>query len=213
MAIVVLCPGCSIRLTLGDDRAGTTLNCPNCDKAISVAAPVSTPKVVDYSPPKIRKKKVPPLPVPIKRRRRGGSKIGLFLLIAGILIAVAGLVLSSHYRTEMFQLKHDSPYGSLPPEYYPQELRERMFECLKLTFLALTCGVVAWQVAMLGLCIYLAGQGRMATDGCQVGRTHIGGLVAVPISQYMPFTGGFIEKPSQCRPGVRHDWERLVYIW
>jgi DNA-directed RNA polymerase subunit RPC12/RpoP len=36
MAFVVICPGCAIRLTLGDDRAGTTLACPNCESSITV---------------------------------------------------------------------------------------------------------------------------------------------------------------------------------
>lgn len=36
MAVVVACPHCKTRLTLGDDRAGTKLECPRCDGAINV---------------------------------------------------------------------------------------------------------------------------------------------------------------------------------
>lgn len=36
MAIVILCPGCTVRLTLTDDRAGTSLNCPKCGSIIAV---------------------------------------------------------------------------------------------------------------------------------------------------------------------------------
>ena len=36
MAFVIICPGCATRLTLGDDRAGTTLACPNCESFIQV---------------------------------------------------------------------------------------------------------------------------------------------------------------------------------
>ena len=36
MAIVVFCPGCRVRLTLGDDRAGTTFGCPKCKTPISL---------------------------------------------------------------------------------------------------------------------------------------------------------------------------------
>lgn len=43
MAIVVVCPGCKVRLTLGDDRAGTTLPCPKCGTIISVPAPPAPP--------------------------------------------------------------------------------------------------------------------------------------------------------------------------
>src|ERR1700722_16373737 len=55
MSIVVLCPGCSIRLTLGDDSAGTMFNCPECDGTIRIppllSLPMPPPKVVVYPPP------------------------------------------------------------------------------------------------------------------------------------------------------------------
>jgi hypothetical protein len=40
MAIVILCPKCKTRLTLGDDRVGTTFECPRCDGPISVPIPL-----------------------------------------------------------------------------------------------------------------------------------------------------------------------------
>ncbi|HEV3385104.1 MAG TPA: NINE protein [Gemmata sp.] len=40
MAIILICPGCSARLTLDDDRAGSTFDCPTCGTKISV--PVSS---------------------------------------------------------------------------------------------------------------------------------------------------------------------------
>lgn len=36
MAVVVSCPHCHTRLTLGDDRVGTTLECPRCDRPITI---------------------------------------------------------------------------------------------------------------------------------------------------------------------------------
>jgi phage FluMu protein Com len=36
MAIVISCPKCGIRLTLGDDRAGTSLECPRCGQQITM---------------------------------------------------------------------------------------------------------------------------------------------------------------------------------
>jgi hypothetical protein len=72
MAIVVLCSGCKTRLTLGDDRAGTTFNCPRCDGLIGVPVLLSPtlppPKVVDFvseketedEPPRLRRKKGSP---------------------------------------------------------------------------------------------------------------------------------------------------------
>ena len=56
VAITLLCPGCKTRLTLGDDRAGTTLPCPKCGTAIS--APVAARPVPPPRPA------TPPLPPP-----------------------------------------------------------------------------------------------------------------------------------------------------
>ena len=38
MAIIVFCPGCTTRLTLADDRAGATVACPRCGRAIPLPA-------------------------------------------------------------------------------------------------------------------------------------------------------------------------------
>lgn len=43
MPIVLLCPGCMTRLTLRDDRAGTTVDCPQCETAITVPILLSSP--------------------------------------------------------------------------------------------------------------------------------------------------------------------------
>ena len=43
MSIVVLCPDCNTRLTLDDDRAGTTFECPKCYNPMTI--PLPTPKV------------------------------------------------------------------------------------------------------------------------------------------------------------------------
>lgn len=39
MAITVLCPGCSTRLTVDDERAGETVDCPRCDLTMSIPYP------------------------------------------------------------------------------------------------------------------------------------------------------------------------------
>lgn len=36
MPIVLLCPSCKVRLTLGDDNGGVTLPCPRCEREITV---------------------------------------------------------------------------------------------------------------------------------------------------------------------------------
>lgn len=43
MAIIVFCPGCKTRLTMGDDRAGDTLECPQCDATITIPALMPPP--------------------------------------------------------------------------------------------------------------------------------------------------------------------------
>lgn len=56
MAIILRCPGCSTRLTIDDDRAGTVFDCPNCDSAINVPLPATpipatpVPDSADSSP-------------------------------------------------------------------------------------------------------------------------------------------------------------------
>lgn len=53
MAIVLLCPKCAVRLTLDDDRGGTTFECPKCATAITV------PVLLSPAPP------TPPVPPPL----------------------------------------------------------------------------------------------------------------------------------------------------
>ena len=43
MAIIVVCPTCKTRLTLGDERAGETIDCPDCDHAMAIPTLVSPP--------------------------------------------------------------------------------------------------------------------------------------------------------------------------
>lgn len=50
MAIIILCPDCKTRLTLGDDRAGETFECPRCDTAITIPMPL--PAIMIESGPK-----------------------------------------------------------------------------------------------------------------------------------------------------------------
>lgn len=66
MPLSVLCPGCLIRLTVGEDHAGTSFACPKCGIAISVPivmAPVLTPVSVDYDSDLL-----PPSPAPAAPR-------------------------------------------------------------------------------------------------------------------------------------------------
>ena len=49
MALVVICPNCAVRLTLTDDRAGTTFDCPKCHVAITV--PLLDPAPAPLPPP------------------------------------------------------------------------------------------------------------------------------------------------------------------
>src|SRR4051794_7783836 len=71
--IVLHCPKCSIKLTLGDDRAGDVLECPNCDNRIRVPvfAPSPAPTPVPRTPaPPPRSGPTPvPRPVPAQGKR------------------------------------------------------------------------------------------------------------------------------------------------
>jgi uncharacterized membrane protein YgcG len=51
MAIVVHCPQCSVRLTLCDDRMGTTFECPKCEQPITI--PILNPEpIIEAEPSK-----------------------------------------------------------------------------------------------------------------------------------------------------------------
>jgi hypothetical protein len=51
MPLVVICPSCKTRLTLGDARAGTSFECPRCDVMIAVPVTISPPLPVPTSSP------------------------------------------------------------------------------------------------------------------------------------------------------------------
>ncbi len=57
MPIIIFCPGCNTRLTLGDDRAGETIECPRCDAAITIPAMMPPPPPPSPVPPPL-----PPTP-------------------------------------------------------------------------------------------------------------------------------------------------------
>jgi len=50
MSIVVYCPGCKTRLTVGDDRAHDQFECPNCDELIRVWALTQTQPAAEPEP-------------------------------------------------------------------------------------------------------------------------------------------------------------------
>ena len=53
MAILAVCSGCNVRLTLGDDRAGDRFECPQCDAMIKVPGGVPTaPASVSHPQPR-----------------------------------------------------------------------------------------------------------------------------------------------------------------
>lgn len=70
MAIVVVCAKCTIRLTLGDDRAGTAMICPRCAATFTVpqAAPQPRPTRPPLPPP-ASSPAVPPPPPPARTSR------------------------------------------------------------------------------------------------------------------------------------------------
>lgn len=62
MPIVILCPKCKTRLTLGDDRAGTTLECPRCDGPLSIPVALLPPPA--SPPPASSPRPIPARPIP-----------------------------------------------------------------------------------------------------------------------------------------------------
>ncbi|MBN9121687.1 MAG: hypothetical protein J0I06_21535, partial [Planctomycetes bacterium] len=95
MAIVVVCPDCRTRITLGDDRAGETLECPRCDVPFPVPdnlpeddppAPEPAQKAVPKPPGAKRRKVVEPEepePIPAPRGLVAGLVAGVALLLVG----------------------------------------------------------------------------------------------------------------------------------
>lgn len=131
MAIVVICPSCKVRLTLGDDRAGTIFSCPRCAAAISVSA--STPSATP-PPPSVRPAAVPsasPLPAPLPAPARpvdeespvvGSGKPWVHnrrrVLVVGMLLLVAlSTFIWLGLRNQVQPVDKTSPAsaGTLPP--------------------------------------------------------------------------------------------------
>lgn len=87
MALTIVCPDshCATRLTLDDDRAGTTFTCPRCGTAISVPILVPPPTPI------------PPTPTPspsgsVKSEAYRAARVPLFvgggLLLVGVVSAL-----------------------------------------------------------------------------------------------------------------------------
>ena len=103
MPLALLCPGCKTRLTVGDDRAGTSFVCPRCTPSISVPvvakAPPSAPpplppraKPPTPAPPPERRTPAPVTPPPMEdERRRGGEHSGLGVGSFVIAVLIVGL--------------------------------------------------------------------------------------------------------------------------
>jgi hypothetical protein len=51
MSLVIFCPSCKTRLTLGDDRAGQEIECPSCDQSIRLPALLPPPPPPSAPPP------------------------------------------------------------------------------------------------------------------------------------------------------------------
>src|SRR5262245_4194030 len=66
VAIVVFCPGCKVRLTVSDDRAGDAIDCPNCDLRIRIpgALPAPAPQPAPPLPPPLPTRDPWPPPLP-----------------------------------------------------------------------------------------------------------------------------------------------------
>src|ERR1700722_18896324 len=88
MAIVLLCPGCSTRLSRSDDSSETAFNCPRCDCTMtvpeSICPPLPPPTFVDYS----SRKRNPTRTTPTQRRKKGSPWLAfLWLGIAGVVVS------------------------------------------------------------------------------------------------------------------------------
>lgn len=121
MPIVVLCPGCKTRLTVGDDRAGTSLGCPRCATAIRVPAavtpppppppPSTPPRVIDYKP-----ESEPPDSAPRRPRRARGAPVR-WVALAVLLFAVVAVAvwLGARWERSRTQSSTPSPGSSATP--------------------------------------------------------------------------------------------------
>lgn len=100
MSIVLLCPSCGTRLTMGDDRAGETIDCPRCDSSITV------PIVSHSSRPRTTS-----LPYPSPEENsvkscggrspcRANAKTLLCFIVGGLIISGGMLVLAVRSSTK-----------------------------------------------------------------------------------------------------------------
>ena len=88
MSIIVSCSACNVRLTLGDDRAGDRLECPQCDATIKVPLPAHPPTRTPALPPASGARARPVLSLEPEPDRRADRRV-----LAGIIAGVAALLL------------------------------------------------------------------------------------------------------------------------
>jgi hypothetical protein len=134
MSITLICPGCKTRLSVGEDRAGTTFDCPKCFTRISVPvieratppAPAPEPvREIDYEPepesapepdrPRERDYEPDPDYVPRRRKKSGVNMIavtGVAILGVLALIMVIVAVSARRDRTDAHKAKRGEPSGA-----------------------------------------------------------------------------------------------------
>src|SRR5262249_1375635 len=85
--MVAFCPGCGAKISVDPSPDRPDVQCPRCRSAFSTAG---LKPAADAPPPRFRKKK------------QGGGKLGGVLLLAGVLLALAGGTAGVLYFTGAF---------------------------------------------------------------------------------------------------------------
>ena len=105
--LVVNCPSCSVRLTLNDDRAGSSLCCPRCETPILVPGQRSPLPSSPRPRPNLMPSPSGSAPVP-------AHKAPVWVIGMGLVLCFVGLVLAPYFLFAKKDKTHTADSSSGP---------------------------------------------------------------------------------------------------
>ena len=112
MSITATCPGCNVRLTLGDDRAGDRFECPNCDATIKVPGAEPALASAPRTPAPAARTTAPPMAEPEAPESRSGPD---GRVVGGVIAGVVGLLVVA-VAVAVFALRKPPETANSTPE-------------------------------------------------------------------------------------------------
>lgn len=178
------CPKCNTSLTAPDQMAGRASDCA-CGAHFVIPFP-EPPRVIEYrAKPRAHEDEEP---IPYRSRRRARKPLPGVIPVVGMLTALMLLIASSVCWEHLRELRRDSrEYG------LGQTGEFRKYRAM--ARITLIGAVGTWSVAML----MVAGRARRDAPVVSWGAIGalFGGIIAIPVSQFMPFVGDWLARLAE----------------